>query len=550
MRNSIRGNKIMFIFKKRITQIFFLIPALVLGLAMSSASYADKLDAALAKASYGPVTGSDTLGKIVSRHYSGSSLTKQQIMTAILRANPEAFIGGNIHFLLRGATLLLPKERLIATINQNDAKKIIKEHYRYFQRGKTGNFEIAPLVDSSSRSDTRDFETDAAFILSEQADRINIPDTEKNQTSPAPQIETPIAEIIVKKDPIKENNTTQNNTVQAKKLAGKVDNSVNDIELESLKIKISRLEKLLSARGISSSISDGTAKELKDTLENQKKKINQLEEDKENKNNELAQLKEKISELEVSLNKMSQSLSDKDSLALSTGDDEKTIISQLKIENADLEKKLGSLQVELKKKTEEMALLKTKINDSKQTINNLESKLLDSDKENTKLDQQIAEIEAKLAEIKQEPARNLSLNGSNNDTLGFVKSPWTWLLPTLFLLSVLAYLFKRSFSQAKKVPITHSDTVEKDTKNISPPNANKKLMENKTSKAITTSVVPDIISSASEEESMESSIKLDIAKAYMDMDMPDAAIEILQEAHQEGSNKQRLEAKHLLEKLA
>ena len=247
---------------------------------------------------------------------------------------------------------------------------------------------------------------------------------------------------------------------------------------------------------------------------------------------------------------MSQSLADKDNLSLSTDANEKAIISQLKIENADLQKKLNSLQIELKKKTEEVALLTTEINNSKKTISNLESKLLDSDKENAKLDQQIAEIEAKLAKIRQEPTRNLNINGNNNDTLAFVKSPWTWLLPSLFLLSVLAYLFKRSFSQTKKVPVTHSDSVEKETKNISPPNTNKKLTENKTSKTTTTSVVPDIISSASEEESMESSIKLDIAKAYMDMDMPDAAIEILQEAYQEGSNKQRLEAKQLLEKLA
>ncbi len=550
MRNSIRGNKIMFIFKKRITQIFFLIPALVLGLAISSASYADKLDASLAKASYGPVTGSDTLGKIVARYYSGSSLTQQQIMTAILRANPEAFIGGNIHFLLRGSTLLLPKERLISTISQNDAKKIIKEHYRYFQRGKTGNFKIAPLVDSNSGSDTRDFEKDAAFILSEQAEHINIPDAEKNQTPPSPQTETSPAKVVVEKSPIKEKNTTQNNIVQAKKTPTKpVDNSINDIELESLKIKISQLEKLLSTRGISPSVSDGTEKELKNILENQKKKIKQLEKDKRNKNNELAQLKEKIAKLEASLKKMSQSLADKDNLSLSTDANEKAIISQLKIENADLQKKLNSLQIELKKKTEEVALLTTEINNSKKTISNLESKLLDSDKENAKLDQQIAEIEAKLAKIRQEPTRNLNINGNNNDTLAFVKSPWTWLLPSLFLLSVLAYLFKRSFSQTKKVPVTHSDSVEKETKNISPPNTNKKLTENKTSKT-TTSVVPDIISSASEEESMESSIKLDIAKAYMDMDMPDAAIEILQEAYQEGSNKQRLEAKQLLEKLA
>ena len=78
----------------------------------------------------------------------------------------------------------------------------------------------------------------------------------------------------------------------------------------------------------------------------------------------------------------------------------------------------------------------------------------------------------------------------------------------------------------------------------------KKLTERKKSKTVATSIVPDIVSSASEEESVEASIKLDIAKAYIDMDMPDAAIEILQEAYEEGSNKQCLEAKNLLGKLS
>lgn len=548
MRKSIRGDKMMFIFKRRITQILFLIPILIVGLVVSPVSYAEKLSATLAKASYGPVTGSDTLGVIVSRHYSGSSLTTQQIMIGILRANPEAFIGGNIHFLLRGATLLLPKENLIATINQSEAQKIIKEHYRYFQRGKTGNFEIAPLVvlDASSGADTRNFEKDAAFILSEQADKVkdDTSDEVKTQTSVLPA--TIVTETVEKKEKI------ISNTVQTKKtIRGKIDNSVKDIELESLKIKISRLEKLLSSRDISSSsISDGTAKELQNTLKNQKEKINQLEQEKISKGKELDQLKEKIVALEKSLKEISTSLSDKNNLALSSGDNKDIRLNQLKKENTDLEKKLDSLQLELDQKTKELGILTTELKSSKQTISELEKKLLDSDKESSKLDQQIAEMEAKLAAIRQEPARNLRVN--SNDTLGFAPPPWIWLLPALFLLSILAYLFKRSFSQSKKALVSTSNSLDKNQPNIknsSVQNTNKKLTEEKKPKAVITSTVPDVISSANEEESIESSIKLDIAKAYMDMDMPDAAIEILQEAHQEGSNKQRLEAKHLLEKL-
>jgi FimV-like protein len=547
----------MFIFKRRITKLFFLIPILLLGLTVVPVSHAEKLNANLAKASYGPVTGSDTLGRIVSRNYSGSTLSSQQIMTGILRANPEAFIGGNIHYLLRGSTLLLPKEKLIAAINQNEAEKIIKEHYLYFQRGKTGSFKIAPLVVSNEDSDEVDLARDAASILSDETNSIEINTNPVEKTQPFSSPDVTLSETTITKEPLQEEkqNTEPNVTQSQKSSAGQAYNSLKDIELESLKIKISRLEKILSSRGLSSTISDGVSKEIKNTLDVQKEKIDQLEQEKKNKNNELNQLKEKISGLELSLKKISQSLSDKENLALSSGDEKVGLINQLRNKNIALEKKISSLQSELDSKIKEVAVLSIKIEDSKKTIGELESKLLSSDTESQKLDQKIAEMEAKLAKIRQEPARNLEIKGTNDASLSFGKPLWVWLLPALFLLSILAYLFKRSSSQPKKALVSRDkNEITTQHKTKQEPEAvvikDKKLTERKKSKTVAASVVPDIVSSASEEESVEASIKLDIAKAYIDMDMPDAAIEILQEAHEEGSNKQCLEAKNLLEKLS
>ncbi len=533
MRTQKRGNKIMFITNKRIIQIFFLIPVLLIGLLIAPASYAENT-----KASYGPIKGSDTLGRIVSRNYSGSNLSQQQIMTGILRTNPEAFIGGNIHFLLRGATLRLPTESLIATIDPQQAKKLIKEHYQYFKRGKTGNFKIEPLDNAAANTDTVDFERDATIILSERSG--------STQQQDAPLVET------IKNDPVISSSS------QIKKAAPSRVNNINDIELESLKIKISQLEKILSRRGISDSNStnDEISKELKDTLKTQKTKIDLLEQERNSKNKELGQLQTKIIELEASLEKMSQSLSD-NTITAGTADAKDKLIAELKQQNVVLEKNLSSLQTELDQKTAEVASLTTEISQSKQKIGELETKLLDSDKESAKLDQQIAEIEAKLAKIRQEPARNLAENEVNSTTSSFGMSPWVWLLPALFLLSILAYLFKRSFSQPKKVLVVDAD-VDVDTTDYNLQNTEtlvdeikeEQLYQQKESnRAEVIAAVPDIVSSASEEESVEASIKLDIGKAYLDMDMSDAAIEILQEAYEEGSEKQRLEAQALLEKL-
>ncbi len=56
---------------------------------------------------YGPVARGDTLWSIANRVKPAGSTT-QQAMSAILRANPDAFVGGDINRLLAGATLKLP----------------------------------------------------------------------------------------------------------------------------------------------------------------------------------------------------------------------------------------------------------------------------------------------------------------------------------------------------------------------------------------------------------------------------------------------------------
>jgi len=534
-----RGDKIMFIVKRRILHIFFLIPLLMLGLFITPVCYAENP----VNEMYGPVSGSDTLGKIVSQNYPDSSLSSKQIMTGILRANPEAFIGGNIHFLLRGATLHLPAEKLISTIKQAEAEKLINNHYQYFRRGKTGSFKITPLIDASDDSGDVALEKDVRSILSRSGKNDNEDSESQAQTSTKAETDS--------KEEIKSIVDNAVLTETAKK--GNVNNAIKDIELESLRIKVSQLEKILSGRGLAKSTdaNNEISVELKSSLKKQKQKIDQLEQERENKNKQLEQLKVRITELESSLKEMSLSLADNRPQITTSADGKNSIVSQLKKQNKALKEQLSLLQTELNKKTEEVATLTIAINVSKQKIGKLETKLIDSDKENAKLDQQIAAMEAKLAKIRQEPVRNVE--GVGESTLGFGISPWVWLLPALFLLSILAYLYKRSFSQPKKAIVDDLDRDEQTLQNTETlvVDDNAEMIHQQKTAAVAAAIAsaPDIISSANEVESVEASIKLDIGKAYLDMDMSDAAIEILQEAHEEGSEKQRLEAKTLLDKL-
>lgn len=80
--------------------------------------------------SYGPVAPTEALWSIANRLRPEGAVTVQQMMMALLRANPDAFFHDNVNWLKRGRTLRLPaagelralsaREALLAIKSQND----------------------------------------------------------------------------------------------------------------------------------------------------------------------------------------------------------------------------------------------------------------------------------------------------------------------------------------------------------------------------------------------------------------------------------------------
>ena len=70
---------------------------------------------------YGPAVSGDTLWSIARVARPDSSVSIQQMMLAILRANPEAFIENNINGLKRGAILQMPDAPEINSLNRTNA---------------------------------------------------------------------------------------------------------------------------------------------------------------------------------------------------------------------------------------------------------------------------------------------------------------------------------------------------------------------------------------------------------------------------------------------
>jgi len=70
---------------------------------------------------YGPVASGETLWAIAQRVRADTSLSHNQVMMALLRANPEAFAGNNINRLKRGAVLRIPSQADMAALAAAEA---------------------------------------------------------------------------------------------------------------------------------------------------------------------------------------------------------------------------------------------------------------------------------------------------------------------------------------------------------------------------------------------------------------------------------------------
>jgi pilus assembly protein FimV len=86
---------------------------------------------------YGMVKRGDTLWEIAEtlRQRSGSDATVHQIMMALLRANPNAFINGNVNQLKAGYVLRMENPDMVADVSQTEALQEFRRQYREWRSG-------------------------------------------------------------------------------------------------------------------------------------------------------------------------------------------------------------------------------------------------------------------------------------------------------------------------------------------------------------------------------------------------------------------------------
>lgn len=104
---------------------------------------------------YGPTQRSDTLWSIAKQVRSDESISMQQMMLALLEANPEAFMGGNINNLKAGYVLRLPDREAITALSKAEAVRESQRQYQRWLAARRGTPVAAAPAKSVTPTDTR-----------------------------------------------------------------------------------------------------------------------------------------------------------------------------------------------------------------------------------------------------------------------------------------------------------------------------------------------------------------------------------------------------------
>jgi pilus assembly protein FimV len=99
--------------------------------------------------SVGPVANGDTLWGIASQNKPDAGVSMSQMMLAIQRANPEAFIDGNINQLKRGAVLRIPARDEVTTLGAAEAEALVREQATAWQSRRQPVPQPAESVDTA-----------------------------------------------------------------------------------------------------------------------------------------------------------------------------------------------------------------------------------------------------------------------------------------------------------------------------------------------------------------------------------------------------------------
>ena len=106
-----------------------------------------------AAAQYGPIKQGETLSKIAGKLDLPSGYSLDQTMLALLRANPDAFLGDDINRLRRGSVLRVPGRDELGSVSADEAGQVVRQQMQQWRQARrpvrqpeTATAEAAPAT--------------------------------------------------------------------------------------------------------------------------------------------------------------------------------------------------------------------------------------------------------------------------------------------------------------------------------------------------------------------------------------------------------------------
>lgn len=91
---------------------------------------------AAASLQYGPVKQGETLSQIAGKLGLRNGFSLDQALLALLRANPDAFLGDDVNRLRGGAVLHVPARDDVAQVDAREAEQVVRQQMRQWQQGR------------------------------------------------------------------------------------------------------------------------------------------------------------------------------------------------------------------------------------------------------------------------------------------------------------------------------------------------------------------------------------------------------------------------------
>jgi len=95
-----------------------------------SRSAANTMTGGLGGVAYGPVKRNESLWSIAERLKQNHSVTTEQMVMALYRENPDAFLNSNVNMLKAGATLKIPSQEILSQLSPSQARRELREQYQ------------------------------------------------------------------------------------------------------------------------------------------------------------------------------------------------------------------------------------------------------------------------------------------------------------------------------------------------------------------------------------------------------------------------------------